>query len=75
VSSTLLEKKVTINDILTMKAGDVIPIEMPEKITVRAGGLPSFRATYGVSNDRAALKVTDIIDRTHILAGIGETNG
>ena len=72
VDSTMVEKEVTIRDILTMKAGDVIPIEMPEKLTVRAGGLPSFRAEYGVSKGQAALKITDIIDRTHILAGIGE---
>ncbi|MFT5453140.1 MAG: flagellar motor switch protein FliM [Enterobacterales bacterium] len=75
IDATLVEKPITVNDILTMKEGDIIPIEMPESILVNTGGLPSFRATYGTSRGRAALKITDIIDRTHILAGIGEQNG
>ena len=76
IDATLVEKGVSLNDILQMQEGDIIPIEMPKKITVNAGGLPSFRAEYGVSRGHAALKITDIIDRTHILAGIGEqSNG
>ena len=72
VSARLLEKQITVNDILKMQAGDVIPIEMPEDVIINTGGLPSFRAEYGVSRGYAALKVTDLIDRTHILTGIGE---
>ncbi|RLA03755.1 MAG: flagellar motor switch protein FliM [Gammaproteobacteria bacterium] len=72
ISAVFAEKQVTVNDILTMEAGDIIPIEMPEIITVKAGGLPSFRADYGVSRGNAALKIREVIDRSHILAGIGE---
>ncbi len=72
IDAKMIEKDITVNDILTMQAGDIIPIEMPEEIIVNAGGLPSFRAEYGVSRGHAALKVTDLIDRTHILAGIGD---
>ena len=75
VEAKLVEKKITLNDILTMQAGDIIPIEMPESVTVNTGGLPSFRAEYGVSRGKAALKILDTIDRTHILAGIGDNNG
>jgi flagellar motor switch protein FliM len=75
IDATLVEKDITVSDILTMKVGDIIPIEMPESILVKTGGLPSFRAKYGISRGRAALKITDLIDRTHILAGIGEQNG
>lgn len=72
IGARFLEKQITLNDILSMKAGDIIPIEMPKDITVNAGGLPSFRAEYGVSGGHAALKIINLIDRTHILAGIGE---
>jgi len=75
IQANLIEKQITVNDILTMKQGDIIPIEMPESILVKAGGLPSFRAEYGISRGRAALKIKELIDRTHILAGIGEQNG
>ncbi len=72
VDAKLVEKEVTVNNILEMKTGDIIPIEMPNEIVVNAGGLPSFRAEYGVSRGHAALQITNLIDRTHILAGIGE---
>ncbi|MCP3674648.1 MAG: flagellar motor switch protein FliM [Gammaproteobacteria bacterium] len=72
VDAKMIEKDITVNDILTMQTGDIIPIEMPKEIIVNAGGLPSFRAEYGVSRGHAALKVTDLIDRAHILAGIGD---
>jgi len=72
IDAKLVEKQVTVNDILAMQAGDIIPIEMPDEVVVNAGGLPSFRAEYGVSRGNAALKIADLIDRTHILAGIGE---
>ena len=74
VDATLVEKNVTLSDILEMQEGDIIPIELPKNLTVNAGGLPSFRAEYGQSQGHAALKITDIIDRTHILAGVGEHN-
>lgn len=74
LDATLVEKSVTLEDIVQMREGDIIPIEMPKKITVNAGGLPSFRAEYGASRGNAALKITDIIDRAHILAGLGEHN-
>ncbi len=72
IDSKLVEKEVTVHDILEMQVGDVIPIEMMNEIVVNAGGLPSFRAEYGVSRGHAALKINNLIDRTHILAGIGE---
>ncbi len=72
IDSKLVEKQVTVHDILEMQVGDVIPIEMMNEIVVNAGGLPSFRAEYGVSRGHAALKINNLIDRTHILAGIGE---
>ncbi len=72
IDAKMIEKQITVNDILSMQAGDIIPIEMPEDIIVNVGGLPSFRADYGVSRGHAALKVTEMIDRTHILAGIGD---
>lgn len=72
IEARLAEKVVTVKDILSMQTGDIIPIEMPESVIVNAGGLPSFRAKYGVSRGHAALKITEMIDRTHILAGLGE---
>lgn len=72
IEARFLEKKIAVSDILTMKKGDIIPIEMPKDIIIKAGGLPSFRAEYGISRGHAALKITNLIDRTHILVGLGD---
>jgi len=72
IDARLVETKLTVKDIMNMKAGDIIPIELPESVIVNAGGLPSFRADYGVSRGNAALKITEQIDRTHILSALGD---
>ncbi|NVJ60327.1 MAG: flagellar motor switch protein FliM [Gammaproteobacteria bacterium] len=66
LSSTLLEKKVSLKDVMKYKKGDIIPIEMPQKVVVDVGGLPTFRATYGKSKDKVALKISEQISREHI---------
>ena len=48
---------------MEMKAGDIIPIDMPEHITVMIEELPTFRAKLGRSRDNLALKITDKIPR------------
>lgn len=72
LSSTLLEKKVTLRDVMKFKAGDIIPIEMPDKVVVDVGGLPSFRARYGQSKDKAALQIIEDIPRGHITKNLIE---
>lgn len=63
LSSTLTETRIKLRDVLNLKAGDVIPVNMPELITLCIEGIPSFHAKYGVSNDKCALKIIDKIKR------------
>lgn len=51
----------TISKVLAMKAGDVLPIELPRTITAKVGGVPVMEATYGTSGDRYALRVERMI--------------
>ena len=44
-------------------SGDIIPIEMPEHITVLIEDLPTFRAKLGRSRDNLALKISEKIPR------------
>ncbi|PIP80907.1 MAG: flagellar motor switch protein FliM [Gammaproteobacteria bacterium CG22_combo_CG10-13_8_21_14_all_40_8] len=74
MNATLLKTKLNLRQVLGMKKGDVIPVELPKSVVVRAGGLPSFRAKYGVSRGNVALKIIEEIDRKHILANIGEVD-
>jgi flagellar motor switch protein FliM len=74
LSATLLEKKMTLREIMNLKAGDIIPVELPEKVVVDVAGLPTFRAKYGQSRDKAALKILEQIPRDHIIKSLIEDN-
>lgn len=62
MSAILAQTKLTVGQIHKLKVGDIIPIEMPEKVPVRVEDVPMFRAQYGEHNEKAALKITDIIE-------------
>ncbi|CUB03018.1 flagellar motor switch protein FliM [Marinomonas fungiae] len=55
----VVNKKVRLGDVMKFKAGDVIPIEMPELVTVRANNVPSFRGKLGVSNGHYAVEMIE----------------
>ncbi|GAB6040227.1 flagellar motor switch protein FliM [Endothiovibrio diazotrophicus] len=59
LSSMLTETTLRLGDMVNMKAGDVIPIEMPETVTIRAENIPIFRGRLGVSRGNMAIKVTE----------------
>lgn len=63
LSSILVEAQMTIADILRMRPGDIIPISMPEKVTIRAEDIPIFRGVLGISDDRMAIKVVETVER------------
>ncbi len=63
---TLVEKEITLRDILELQEGDVIPIDMPEKLMVMANGVPMLDAKLGRSKGNLALQVIDKIDRNAI---------
>ncbi|MGH8551438.1 MAG: flagellar motor switch protein FliM [Methylococcales bacterium] len=58
LQSTLIEKKITVRDLLNMRAGDVIPVDMPELVPVTAEGIPIFKGRVGVSDTNYAVQIT-----------------
>ncbi len=70
VESTLVEKTLPVKQVMELKEGDIIPVDLPEKVVVSAGGLPTFRAQWGTSRGYAALKILEEIPREHILSAI-----
>jgi flagellar motor switch protein FliM len=62
LSATLAQTTVTLEDVRKLKVGDIIPISMPKTVTTMVENIPVFRATYGEHNDKAALKITSIIE-------------
>lgn len=53
--------EVAIHELLAMKAGDVIAVEMPEMVTACAEGIPLFRGMFGVHNTKYSIKLSDPI--------------
>ncbi|WP_126453791.1 flagellar motor switch protein FliM [Sulfuriflexus mobilis] len=63
VDCRLTETELSVQEILDMKAGDIIPIEMPETVILRSGGIPILRGIYGESHGNKAIKVFSPIER------------
>jgi flagellar motor switch protein FliM len=59
MSSLLTETTISMRDLIDLKPGDVIPIEFPELITLRAEDIPVFRGRFGVSQGNRAIKITE----------------
>lgn len=58
VSTTLTETELSLRDILSLVPGDVIPVDIPDHVVLRAEGVPVFRGRYGVSRGSCAVKLT-----------------
>jgi flagellar motor switch protein FliM len=63
LASTLATVQLSLREIMNMKAGDVIPIEMPEHVTLRAENVPVFRGTFGISDENLAIKIVEQVER------------
>jgi flagellar motor switch protein FliM len=55
----LTETTISMRDLMNLKPGDVIPIDLPEVVTLRAEDIPVFRGRFGVSQGNRAIKITD----------------
>lgn len=61
--STLVEKTMLFDDLLKLKAGDVIPVELPPHVTLVIEDIPVFRAKVGISKDRYAVQILEKVSR------------
>lgn len=63
LTTHMLEVQMPLDRVMELEQGDIIPIEMPEYITILIEGLPTFRSKMGRSRDNIALKVIEKIPR------------
>jgi flagellar motor switch protein FliM len=63
LSCIVAEKEVTLRDILDLEPGDVIPVDMPEELTLFANGVPVFGSKLGTSKGNLALQVMSKIEK------------
>ncbi len=59
VSSTLVEIPMTLRQVLHLAPGDLIPVELPEKVVVRAAGVPVLIGEFGVVKGKNGVKIDE----------------
>ena len=59
LTCTLTNADLDLRQVVDLKKGDIIPVEIPDLITMAAEGVPIFRGKYGIANGNAAVKVVE----------------
>ena len=73
--------EITLGDIVNLKAGDVISLDIPDAVVAEVDGVPVLECKYGILNGQYALKVNKILSTPELMTGLpedegsGETNG
>jgi flagellar motor switch protein FliM len=61
LTATLGQSKTTVDQVLKMKIGDFMPLDVPENVVADVGGVPVMECKYGVFNNQYALKVVKML--------------
>ncbi|KGS13008.1 MULTISPECIES: flagellar motor switch protein FliM [Pseudomonas syringae group] len=63
LTTTIAQRQLPLRDILHMRPGDVIPVELSDSLVMRANGVPSFKVKLGSHKGKMALQVIEPIAR------------
>jgi flagellar motor switch protein FliM len=61
LTAELAHAKASVGELMALKAGDFIELELGETLTVTSDGVPVLECRYGTSNGRYAIRVQDIL--------------
>ncbi|MDR2112074.1 MAG: flagellar motor switch protein FliM [Candidatus Accumulibacter sp.] len=61
IVATLGTSTITLGEILKLKAGDIVPLDIPEKIVACVDDIPVVECTYGQQGGQYALKINRFI--------------
>ncbi len=75
IVADLAHKNLSLQEILNLKVGDVIPMSMNEEIDVVADNIPVMRCKYGSFNGQYALRVQKLLRSNSTEYFKGEQNG
>jgi flagellar motor switch protein FliM len=59
--ATLGQASVTLEQVLKMRSGDIVPLEIGENITATVDGIPVMECRYGAFNNQYALRVERMV--------------
>ncbi|MFL7033989.1 flagellar motor switch protein FliM [Vibrio lentus] len=63
----LLEQDISLRDLMELRPGDVVPINMPEHATMFVEELPTYRVKMGRSGEKLAVQISEKIQRPHVV--------
>ncbi|MEZ9043011.1 MULTISPECIES: flagellar motor switch protein FliM [unclassified Vibrio] len=63
----LLEQDISLRDLMELRPGDVIPMNMPEHATMFVEELPTYRVKMGRSGEKLAVQISEKIQRPHVV--------
>jgi flagellar motor switch protein FliM len=75
ISAKLATTTVSLRQILTMKIGDIIPLDVPDKVVALVDDVPVMECHYGQQGGQYALKIDRFIASENADAPLGEING
>lgn len=62
INTQVVRRQISLREVAQFSAGDIIPIEMPENVTLAANGVPIYKAKLGTRDGRLALKIISRAD-------------
>ncbi len=62
MQALFIEKQLPVSELINFRAGDIIPIDMPEQVVLLAEEMPIIRGQYGEHQGNTAVKVEDILE-------------
>jgi flagellar motor switch protein FliM len=63
----LLEKDISLRDLMELQTGDIIPVDMPEHGVMFVEELPTYRVKMGKSGENIAVQVSEKIRRPDVV--------
>ena len=75
LTAVLGEAVTTVEQVLKMKVGDFIPLDVPENVIANVSGVPVMECKYGVFNNQYALKVINMLAADNADKSTGGKNG
>ena len=61
IVANLASRQMKLRDLVSMKVGDVVPIDLPATIEAKVDGVPVLECRYGELNGRYALRVEHVL--------------
>jgi len=59
LSSVLGTARINLGELVKLRIGDILPLELPETVELNAGSVPLFKGTFGVSNGHNAIRIVE----------------